>query len=323
TRAEIKEILAAEVFEVHVRNPLSCKTTYGLCRNCYGVDLGRNTLIELGEAVGIIAAQAIGEPGTQLTMRTFHQGGVTGSDITKGLPRIEEVFERRIPKSPAVVSRGDGEVLEIQKKGNEQILVILSKDGTTSKKKGERIEYVIPYGRSIVVGTKDEITKGMLLTDGSADIQELFKYGEKELTEDYIIHEVERVYDLEGASIARKHFEVIVRQMFSRRKIKEPGDTSFLQGEIVEQVKFIEENERAKEAKGEGASGDILVLGISEVSLTTASFLSAASFQHTTRILIRAAVKGARDSLRGLKENVIIGRLIPAGTGFKKTKSER
>ncbi len=318
-RADIKVIAASRVAEIAVRSPLSCKTVYGLCRNCYGADLGRNKLIEQGEAVGIIAAQAIGEPGTQLTMRTFHQGGVTGADITKGLPRVEEVFERRVPKNPAVISRTDGEVLEIQKKGNEQILVILSKEGgSASKKKGERIEYVIPYGRSVLVTPKSDVFQGMLLTDGSADIQELFKYGSKELTEDYIIHEVERVYDLEGASVSRKHFEVIVRQMFSRRKIKQPGDTVFSPGEIIEHVKLFEENEKVKNAGGEEAKADLLVLGISEVSLTTASFLSAASFQHTTRILIRAAVKGMRDNLRGLKENVIIGRLIPAGTGFKK-----
>ncbi len=317
-RKEIKKIVDAGVSDIVVRSPLSCKTLYGLCQNCYGIDMGRNTLIEQGEAVGIIAAQAIGEPGTQLTMRTFHQGGVTGADITKGLPRVEEVFERRMPKNPALVARTDGEVFEIQNRGNEQVLIILSDEAEAGKKKGERIEYVIPYGRSLTVSPKDKIKKGTLLTDGSADIQEIFKYGGKELAEDYIIHEVERVYDLEGASVARKHFEVIVRQMFSRRRIKSGGDTSFTHGELVETVKLVEENEETKKAKGEEAKADTLVLGISEVSLTTASFLSAASFQHTTRILIRAAIKGAKDNLRGLKENVIIGRLIPAGTGFKK-----
>ncbi|MBI2108729.1 MAG: DNA-directed RNA polymerase subunit beta' [Parcubacteria group bacterium] len=317
-RAEIKKITDAGTEEVFIRSPLSCKTVYGLCRNCYGLDMGRHKLIEQGEAVGVIAAQAIGEPGTQLTMRTFHQGGVTGSDITKGLPRVEEVFERRIPKNPAVVSRTDGEVLEIQNKGNEQVLVVLTEEAGAGKKKGERIEYAIPYGRTLVVSAKDKIKKGSLLTDGSANIEELFKYGGKEHAEDYIIHEVERVYDLEGASVARKHFEVIVRQMFSRKKIKSPGDTPFSYGELIENTRLIEENEKTTKAKGEEAKAETLVLGISEVSLTTASFLSAASFQHTTRILIRAATKGARDRLRGLKENVIIGRLIPAGTGFKK-----
>ncbi len=318
-RAEIKKITEAGIDEIYIRSPLSCKTVYGLCRNCYGLDMGRNALVKRGEAVGVVAAQAIGEPGTQLTMRTFHQGGVTGADITKGLPRVEEVFERRAPKNPAIISRTDGEVFEIQNRGNEQVLVALSDEGGGGKKKGERIEYVIPYGRSLVVSPKDVLRKGMLLTDGSADIQEIFKYGGKEVTEDYIIHEVERVYDLEGASVVRKHFEVIVRQMFSRKKIKHPGDTPFSFGDIVEHAKLIEENENAKKAKGEEAKADTLVLGISEVSLTTTSFLSAASFQHTTRILIRAAIKGVKDELRGLKENVIIGRLIPAGTGFKKT----
>tara|TARA_Y100000031_G_scaffold101393_3_gene111212 strand:- start:937 stop:4527 length:3591 start_codon:yes stop_codon:yes gene_type:complete len=318
TRDNVKKISDAQLSEVYVRGPLSCKTIYGLCQQCYGLDLGRKSLIQLGEAVGIIAAQAIGEPGTQLTMRTFHQGGVTGADITKGLPRVEEVFERRIPKNPAIVSRTKGKVLEIQKHGSDQILVVLSDKAGLEKKKDERIEYVIPYGRVIVVVAGDTVEKGMLLTDGSADMQELFKYGGKDTTEDYIINEVEKVYDLEGASISRKHFEVIVRQMFSRRKITSGGDTQFTPGEVVEYMKFVEENEKVKEKKGEEAKSDILALGISEVSLTTASFLSAASFQHTTRILIKAAVKGARDELRGLKENVIIGRIIPAGTGFKK-----
>ena len=323
TKEEAYNIEGAGFKEVFVRSPLTCRTVHGLCVNCYGLDLGRNHLVELGEAVGIIAAQAIGEPGTQLTLRTFHAGGVAGTDITTGLPRVEEIFERRIPKNPAVVSETDGEVMEIKAKdGKEKIIKVLSDvDGTRASTKNE-IEYVVAFHRVPSVKVGDKVKKGDLLTDGSADIAALFKFGNKELVEKYIIREINKVYELQSASISRKHTEIIIRQMFSRRKIKDAGETNFSIGDIVENTAFIEENSRITELNGGDApeklsKAETVVLGITEVSLRTKSWLSAASFQNTNRVLIENAVKGGVDSLRGLKENVIIGRLIPAGTGFK------
>jgi len=318
--------------EAYVRTPLSCETVHGICRNCYGLDLGRNCIIELGQAVGIIAAQAIGEPGTQLTLRTFHAGGVATVDITTGLPRVEEIFERRIPKNPAVISVSDGEVVNIIDNGKEKLVKVLSDlkaDNKVGTKKGNEIEYTIPPRRQILVKIGSKVKKGDLLTDGSADINELVKYGGKEVAEEYIVDEINKVYDLQSASISRKHIEIIIRQMFSRKKIKEAGDTTFSPGEIVENIELIEENERIeKEGSSKKAEAETIVLGITEVSLTTKSWLSAASFQNTNRVLINNAIRGGVDNLRGLKENVIIGNLIPAGTGFgvkreKKVEEEK
>lgn len=301
--------------EVFVRSPLTCRTAHGLCQKCYGLDLGRNNLVKLGEAVGIIAAQAIGEPGTQLTLRTFHAGGVAGTDITTGLPRVEEIFEKRIPKNPAVVSQTNGVVIEVKdKEGKEKVIKVLS-DSKADGKPNE-IEYPVLFYRMPIVKVGDKVKCGELLTDGSADIAEIFKYGGKELVEEYIIREINKVYELQSASISRKHTEIIIRQMFSRRKIKDGGETNFSVGDIVENTALIEENMRMAEIQGKEAKGDTIVLGITEVSLRTKSWLSAASFQNTNRVLIENAVKGGIDYLRGLKENVIIGRLIPAGTGF-------
>jgi DNA-directed RNA polymerase subunit beta' len=272
--------------------------------------------VNLGEAVGIIAAQAIGEPGTQLTLRTFHAGGVAGTDITTGLPRVEEIFERRIPKNPSIISQTDGEVIEIKdKEGKEKIIKVLS-DSKEDGKPNE-IEYLAPFRRMPIVKVGEKVKKGQLLTDGSADIAEIFKYGGKELVEEYIIREINKVYELQSASISRKHIEIIIRQMFSRRKIKDSGETNFSSGDIVESTAFIEENMRVAKFGGKEAKAAVVALGITEVSLRTKSWLSAASFQNTNRVLIENAVKGGIDSLRGLKENVIIVRLIPAGTGFK------
>ncbi|OIO29269.1 DNA-directed RNA polymerase subunit beta' [Candidatus Nomurabacteria bacterium CG_4_10_14_0_2_um_filter_30_12] len=315
TKEEAYNIEGAGFEEVFVRSPLTCRTTHGLCQMCYGLDLGRNHLVEQGEAVGIIAAQAIGEPGTQLTLRTFHAGGVAGTDITTGLPRIEEIFERRIPKNPSVISQTDGEVFEIKDKdGKEKIIKVLSDDKDSKVKE---IEYLVPFRRIPIVKVGQQVKKGELLTDGSADIAEIFKFGGKELVEEYIIREINKVYELQSASISRKHTEIIIRQMFSRRKIKDAGETNFSVGDIVENTAFIEENERVTKIGQQEAKAEIIVLGITEVSLRTKSWLSAASFQNTNRVLIENAIKGGIDSLRGLKENVIIGRLIPAGTGFK------
>ncbi len=300
--------------EAYVRTPLSCEVTHGICRTCYGLDMGRNCLIEIGQAVGIIAAQAIGEPGTQLTLRTFHAGGVATVDITTGLPRVEEIFERRLPKNPAIVSQTTGEVIEVTNTGKIRTIKVLS-DSKTDGKNNE-IEYSFVISRQPQVKVGSQVTKGQLLTDGSADINELVKYGGKEVAEEYIVDEINKVYDLQSASISRKHIEIIIRQMFSRKRIKESGDTTFSPGEIVEAIELIEENARVEGENGKGALAETMVLGITEVSLTTKSWLSAASFQNTNRVLINNAIRGGTDNLRGLKENVIIGNLIPAGTGF-------
>lgn len=303
--------------DIYVRTPFSCKSVHGMCRNCYGLDLGRYKLVEKGEAVGIIAAQAIGEPGTQLTMRTFHQGGVAGEDITMGLPRVEEIFERRPPKNPAIISKTGGIVLEVKKGKSGERTIIIAPDVEGKSKKSDTLEYAIPYGRTPAVKEGAEVAKGDFLTDGSADLNELFKFGGKERAEEYIVSEIARVYDLQGASVSRKHIEVIVRQMLSRRRIKETGNTKFSVGDIIEESHLNEENERVVGEGGEEGKGERLILGISDVALSTKSFLSSASFQNTTKVLIRAALRGATDNLRGIKENVIIGRLIPAGTGFR------
>lgn len=314
TKEDARMLEKMGINEAYVRTPLSCETTHGICRVCYGLDLGRNCMVEIGQAVGIIAAQAIGEPGTQLTLRTFHAGGVATVDITTGLPRVEEIFERRSPKNPAIVSQTDGEVLSIEDNGKEKIIKVLS-DSKADGKKNE-MEYVVAFRRQPIVKVGFHVKKGELLTDGSADINEIVKYGGKDMAEEYIVDEINKVYDLQSASISRKHIEIIIRQMFSRKKIKDAGDTTFSPGEIVENIELIEENERIESEGGRKAVGDTIVLGITEVSLTTKSWLSAASFQNTNRVLINNAVRGGVDNLRGLKENVIIGNLIPAGTGF-------
>ncbi|MES2436712.1 MAG: DNA-directed RNA polymerase subunit beta' [Patescibacteria group bacterium] len=325
TKDESMKIEEAGIQEVCVRSPMTCESASGICAHCYGNDLGKNKLIEIGEAVGTVAGQAIGEPGTQLTMRTFHSGGTAqiGGDITQGLPRVEEVFEKRSPKNPAVVIHADGLVAEIKDTGKEKIITILPDEGekpkakTTKTKKKNDNEYSVSYNRVILVKAGDKVKKGQIVTDGSADIDELFKYGGREVTQDYIISEVSKLYELQGESVSRKHIEVIVRQMFSRRIIKTPGDAAFSVGDLVENHLFVHENARVREKGGEEAKGEYVVMGITEVSLSRKSFLSAASFQHTTRVLINAAIRGTEDNLSGLMENVILGRLIPAGTGFK------
>jgi len=317
SRDDAAKIEAAGISEISVRSPLTCKTLDGVCVHCYGADLGKNKIIELGEAIGTVAAQAIGEPGTQLTMRTFHAGGTAsvGGDITQGLPRVEEVFEARLPKNPALVSKIDGIVSEIKTEGKDKVISILPEELEKSKTK-TNTEYPVNYHRVILVKVGDKIKKGDLLTDGSVDLDELFKYAGKEKTQNYIIHEITKIYELQGEPVSRKHIEVIIRQMFSRRKIKYPGETRFSQGDIVPYSDFLLENEITKKAGKEEAKAEALLLGITEVSLSRKSFLSSASFQHTTRMLIQNALRGTEDELKGLKENVIIGRLIPAGSGF-------
>ncbi|MEK7552182.1 MAG: DNA-directed RNA polymerase subunit beta' [Patescibacteria group bacterium] len=311
------------VKEVVVRSPLSCKSIKGVCALCYGADLGNGRPIEIGEAIGTVAAQAIGEPGTQLTMRTFHTGGTAsvGGDITTGLPRVEEVFEKRKPKNAAVISRVDGIISEIKEEKGERYIII-SGEGVKKTKKGDS-EYAVSFHRSILVKAGQEVKKGQILTDGSADIGELFKYAGKEKTENYIIREISRLYELQGEAVSRKHIEVIVRQMFSRRKIKDSGDSTFSPGDVVEESELQKENQKIKALGKNEAKAEKVVMGITEVSLTRKSFLSAASFQHTTKILINASVRGYTDDLSGLKENVIIGRLIPAGTGFPGSRKSK
>ncbi len=326
TKGDAAKIQESGIAEVKVRSPLSCKASHGICAKCYGTDLGKNVLVGLGEAVGTVAAQAIGEPGTQLTMRTFHAGGTAsvGGDITQGLPRVEEIFEKRSPKNPAVIAKVDGVISEIKDLGKEKVIIILPEisDKPKAKKKSE-IEYTVSYNRMSLVKAGDKVKKGDLLTDGSVDIDDLFKYGGKEKAEDYIINEVSKPYELQGETVSRKHIEVIVRQMFSQKIVNDPGDTILSIGDVVDAHNLYLENEKIKKG-GEGASAkaEAVVMGISEVSLGRKSFLSAASFQHTTRVLINAAVRGNVDRLAGLMENVIIGRLIPAGTGFKGGEKE-
>jgi DNA-directed RNA polymerase subunit beta' len=305
---------------VVVRSPMTCATLRGVCQQCYGHDLTTNQIVDIGEAVGTVAAQAIGEPGTQLTMNTKHAGGAAsvGGDVTQGLPRVEEVFEKRQPKIPAVVSKTDGIVTDIRREGKEKVIVVTPEKGAKyAKKTSDNLEYEVSYRRVTNVSVGETVKAGQLMTDGSAHLPDLFKYGGREITQDYIISEINKIYELQGVTIARKHIELIVKQMMSRVKVTEAGDTHFTIGDVVEEWIFVEANKKMKAEGLEGAKAEKLILGITETSLSRKSFLSAASFQNTTRVLINAAVKGSQDSLAGLMENVIIGRLIPAGSGFK------
>ncbi|MDP2820595.1 MAG: DNA-directed RNA polymerase subunit beta' [bacterium] len=303
--------------EIRVRSPLSCKLLRGVCQKCYGWDMGKAKLVECGEAVGVIAAQSIGEPGTQLTMRTFHTGGVaSASDITQGLPRVEEIFENRNPKIEGILSDIEGKISEIDETNG--IIKIETKD---EKDKKEIIE--IKTTSKILAKNGEKIVIGQKLTEGNVDLDKYFKINGEEKTQRYILKEIQKIYVSQGAKIHDKHVEVIVRQMFSRIKISEPGDGLWTQGEVVENPIFEEENARLNKEGKTPAKGKPILLGISRVSLSTNSFLSAASFQQTSRVLIKASLDGRVDPLRGLKENVIIGKLILAGTGFKKNKSKK
>ncbi len=313
-RDEAHRVEKAGVIEADVRSPLTCKTLRGVCQQCYGMDLGRGRLVALGETVGIVAAQAIGEPGTQLTMRTFHAGGAVGEDITAGLPRVEDIFERQTPKAEAAVAKIDGIVTEVRRGDKEDLVIVVAGEG--GKKGKNEVEHSVSFRRQPRVKPGETVTAGQIMTDGYADIDALFKYGGKIHAEKYIISEVNRIYERNGVSTSRKHLEIIVRQMFSRMRVRNPGDTRFAPSDIVEEAAFVDENTAVAEKGGEPAQAERLVLGITDVALTKESFLSAASFQSTSRVLIRAATEGATDHLRGLKENVILGRLIPAGTGF-------
>ncbi len=299
----------AAIESVWIRSPITCKSLYAVCAACYGYDLSVNRPVKLGEAVGIVAAQSIGEPGTQLTMKTFHIGGVAGTDITHGLPRVEELFEVRSPRGKTVLSEHEGRVAAIEDRGaNRAVIVAYNK---------KRIEYLVPASAELLVKEGDAVTPGDPFTEGPLDPQELFRTKGPEAVWRYIIREIQRIYLSEGASINNKHIEVIIRQMFSRVRVNESGDSAFVTGDIVEKSRFIEENRRLRREEGVPAKARQLLLGIIKAALTTESFLSAASFQQTARVLISAATDGKVDILRGLKENVIIGRLIPVGTGFR------
>ena len=320
TRKIAEVIEKSKIQSVKIRSPISCKTLYGICSKCYGLDLGRNEPVKLGEAVGIIAAQSIGEPGTQLTLRTFHTGGVAGVDITHGLPRVQELFEIRIPKGKAPLAEFDGVIEDIEERGTLKVIKLKVSAGNKKSKKSKVIEYAVPRTNIIFVKPKQIMEKGDQICEGSIDIRELFELKGREAVERYIINEVQKIYVSEGTNINDKHIEIIIKKMFSRVMIKEPGETDFIIGEIVEKSKFLEVNREAKRKKKEPARARQLLTGITKTALSTESFLSAASFQETARVLVMAAAEGRVDNLRGLKENVIIGRLIPAGTGFRKTK---
>ncbi|MBU1045812.1 DNA-directed RNA polymerase subunit beta' [Patescibacteria group bacterium] len=328
-----REIVNSDIKTLRVRSPLTCKSSKGVCQKCYGWDLGRNKPIVPGEAVGIVAAQAIGEPGTQLTLRTFHTGGVaSGGDITHGLPRVEEVFERRIPKGEAIIALYDGKIVKIDKdavKIQSSKSKIQNKKGKEKGKKSQKgkkmemVEYKIPAGRTILVKEGDDVEPGHQLCEGSIDLKKLFKVGGKTKTAIYIVKEIQKIYASQGVAIHDKHIETIVRQMFSRVRIKKQGDSRFSEGEIVELRAVMEENKKLKQGGKEPAAFQDMILGISKVALTTESFLSAASFEETSRILIKGAISGQEDKLRGLKENVIIGKLIPIGSGYKRVQNEK
>ena len=325
TKDDAQKIDQSGVEKITVRSPLTCKTLHGICSKCYGMDLGRAELIDVGEAVGTVAAQAIGEPGTQLTMRTFHSGGTAsvGGDITSGLPRVEEIFEKRRPKNPAVIATVSGHVTSVKDFGKEKIITVIPdiEDKSKGKKaKSGEVEYVFNPKRVPFVKMGDRITKGQLITDGSADIDEIFKYAGREKAMEYIISEVSKPYELQGEAVARKHIEIIVKQMFSKKVVSVTGSSDYCVGDIIDELDLEVENEEIKKDKGIEIEANLDVMGITESSLSRRSFLSAASFQHTVRILINAAIKGTKDTLAGLKENVIIGRIIPAGTGFEGSK---
>jgi DNA-directed RNA polymerase subunit beta' len=371
---QAKEIMDAGITEVKCRSVLKCRLTRGICKLCYGYDLGFNKMVDLGAAVGIVAAQAIGEPGTQLTMRTFHTGGAASvKDITQGLPRVEELFEAREPKGQAYVCEIDGTVSISALNSKEQLVRVqgadvqkdvyglldgetslikdgshidtgdtlyIAADGKSVKAKGAGIanvekdkiivvyegdslkEYVVPSSYTLLVKDGELIAKGTPLTEGSLNPSQVMELRGTEEAQKYVTREVQDIYVSQGQNIHDKHVEIIVRQMFSKMRITEGGDSEFIVGDMVDKSKLLEINDKLQEEGREPAKVEQLLMGITKISLNTESFLAAASFQETTRVLIEAAVTGKTDYLRGLKENVIIGKLIPAGTGFSARVAE-
>lgn len=368
-----QEIVESSVEDVAVRSVLKCRTQWGICQKCYGVDLARGQVVSLGEPVGVIAAQSIGEPGTQLTMRTFHKGvAATGADITHGLPRVEEIFEARSPKGQAILSETDGVVSVKESQGKSIIRITPANVKITDYELGDRIpevktgdkvapgdimaadgkgkkalkaktegvvevtkdkimlthageaprDHTIPSYQAVEVKNGDLVTRGQRLTEGSINLQDMLVLLGEEAVQRYIVSEVQSIYASQGQAIADKHIEIIIRQMFSRVQIEEPGDSLFVTGDIVSKVGVVEENQELESQGKKPADFQQLLLPITKISISSDSFLSAASFQDTSRVLIGAAIRGKRDKLRGLKENVIIGRLIPVGTGFRSKNDE-
>ena len=312
---QAKAIEEAGIQSVKIRSVMTCSSRSGVCAKCYGRNLGTGEEVNIGESVGITAAQSIGEPGTQLTMRTFHTGGVAGSDITQGLPRVEELFEARKPKGLAEICEADGVVEDIEARtDNKTNVVVLGDDG-------ERKTYQVPYGAKLAVKVGSRVEAGGNISSGPLNPHDIFKLKGVSGVYDYLLMEVQRVYKSQGVDINDKHIEIIVSQMLSKFKVNDPGDTDLLPGGNYNALEIEEANQKAVENGGEPAEAEQLLLGITKAALATNSFLSAASFQETTRVLTDAAIKGKTDRLQGLKENVIIGKLIPAGTGLKRYKS--
>ena len=309
-------IVKTGVDRVKIRTILTCRSHSGICAKCYGANMATGQAVQVGEAVGIIAAQSIGEPGTQLTMRTFHSGGVAGDDITQGLPRVEELFEARKPKGLAIIAEGAGVVSIRDEKKKREVII-------TNNETGEAKNYLIPFNSRIKPEIEDGkyIEAGDELTEGSVNPHDILKIKGVRAVQDYILREVQRVYRLQGVDINDKHVEVIVRQMLKKVRIETPGDSEYLPGMTADTLEFNETCEKLLEAGQEPPTATQILLGITKSSLATNSFLSAASFQETTKVLTEAAINGKVDPLIGLKENVIIGKLIPAGTGMKRYRS--
>ena len=310
---EIAEAFGDEEVEVPIRSVLKCELDSGVCRQCYGRALATGDPVEIGDAVGIIAAQSIGEPGTQLTMRTFHTGGVAGLDITQGLPRVVELFEARKPKGLAEHAREDGKVAVEETERGTTIMI--------TDQKGEEHKYSLPARAALLIKHGEQIEKGTKLNEGSSYPADLLEISGRTEAERYLVSEVQKVYKAQGVDINDKHIELIARQMLKRVRIDQKGDTTLLPGSLEDRQKLKELNRKVKEGGGKPATGEEVILGITKASLATESFLSAASFQETTKVLTDAALEGKRDKLVGLKENVIIGKLIPAATGLKHYRS--
>ncbi|MGM0847155.1 MAG: DNA-directed RNA polymerase subunit beta' [Bacillota bacterium] len=306
-----KEIIDAGLESVYIRSAFTCNTRHGVCEKCYGTNLATGQKVEVGEAVGIIAAQSIGEPGTQLTMRTFHTGGVAGDDITQGLPRIQEIFEARHPKGQAVISEIDGVITSISEGKDRQYEITVQGDVETRT-------YTAPYTARLKYGVNDRVIRGQGITEGSIDPKELLQVKDVNAVQEYLLREVQKVYRMQGVEIGDKHVEVMVRQMMRKVRVIDAGETEVLPGTLLDIHQFTDANEKAILSGDVPATGRPVLLGITKASLETDSFLSAASFQETTRVLTDAAIKGKRDELLGLKENVIIGKLVPAGTGMQR-----
>ena len=314
----IKKIIAAGIERVQIRSLINCRAKHGVCAHCYGADMTTGKAVNIGEAVGIIAAQSIGEPGTQLTMRTFHSGGVAGGDITQGLPRVEEIFEARKPKKTAVLAEFDGTFRIEESKKTKQLIV---RDDETGEEKATSV----PLLTKVIVEDGAKVVKCQKLTDGTECPADILRIKGLDAVYDYIIKEIQRVYRLQAVETADKHIEVIARQMTRKIRIDSSGDTDLLVGALVDVSEFYAANQAVEEYNAAHpeetpkitAEGTNQLLGITKASLSTESFLSAASFQETTKVLAEAAIKGKKDPLLGLKENVLIGKLIPAGTGMK------